>query len=447
MTSSDQPSSETQPGGQEPQLGGRQGRRLSPQDRQRADHLFEAALDFIEDSHWEDAVASLHGTLALVPDYPQARGLLALAEEISRSHPPDPQQVNALQAYVWALIAAGTSPPPDPLPSTANNVDAPAAIARGSNLIGMRTPEALPPLEIQPLQQPSTPAAITTESLSSPAEGEMAQAAILSAWNPLDQWRLLQWLFFSPTRFAAYRALASEKEVASVGGGALGTLLLLPLLAATLGLGLAAGKPLSLLAWMPTLVVLVSWVLLGWASANDVPEIALVLAGSMTSILGFFTAGMLWTGMPVLLIAALALNAGTGIILVKADIDRAVGSTAAGVAIVPATVTLAFAVVQLRSLAFPLIAAGWGQQLAAAGSYLAASLPGIAAFGLSFGLVFGIIYVITLLPVFLVGLVLEVDTPKEGVLSMRVGVFAAIAALDVLLLLISLIRGIAVLAG
>lgn len=108
---------------------------------------------------------------------------------------------------------------------------------------------------------------------------------ILSPWNPLDQMRLLGWLFLAPSRLETYRKEMGEAAVHRVGAWLASTLLWLPF-----GLLLARNMEWRL-GWLMG-VMIVGWGLTGWLGRHE-KELSVLglVVRSMVSIAVLVVAG------------------------------------------------------------------------------------------------------------------------------------------------------------
>lgn len=117
----------------------------------------------------------------------------------------------------------------------------------------------------------------------------------LSAWNPLDQLRLLWWLFIQPQQLKAYREQHGEKSERATGKWLISTFLWLPFFLpfSAVGLGIVPYSPYTLLNTEITLMasdylwasggLFIAWLLTGLFGDRDQPavRVAEILAGGL----------------------------------------------------------------------------------------------------------------------------------------------------------------------
>jgi len=121
----------------------------------------------------------------------------------------------------------------------------------------------------------------------------------LSLFNPFDHLRLLWWILVMPQQLIAHRAIAGDKEQERVGKWLVSTLIWLPLLIPTLGLGLEV-LPHSSKAWPADTYLLssggvfVCWLLTGLLGSidNDV-------VGVVVGVVAFVVVGVVMFGVVV----------------------------------------------------------------------------------------------------------------------------------------------------
>ena len=91
----------------------------------------------------------------------------------------------------------------------------------------------------------------------------------LISWNPLDQARLLIWLFLHPQAFIAYEQRAHEGKRSAVGAWLASTLTWLPLFIAALGHALGTVPNAAWWWWVIVAVILIGWAITGWIGAVE----------------------------------------------------------------------------------------------------------------------------------------------------------------------------------
>lgn len=91
----------------------------------------------------------------------------------------------------------------------------------------------------------------------------------LISWNPLDQARLLIWLFLHPQAFVAYEQGAHEGKRIAVGAWLASTLTWLPLFIAALGHALGTVPGADWWWWVIVGVILFGWAITGWIGAVE----------------------------------------------------------------------------------------------------------------------------------------------------------------------------------
>ena len=91
----------------------------------------------------------------------------------------------------------------------------------------------------------------------------------LTSWNPVDQVRLLVWLFLHPQAFVAFEQRAHDDKQAAVGAWLASTLTWLPLLIAALGHALGTVPNTAWWWWLIVGVILGGWGITGWIGAVE----------------------------------------------------------------------------------------------------------------------------------------------------------------------------------
>lgn len=91
----------------------------------------------------------------------------------------------------------------------------------------------------------------------------------LISWNPLDQARLLVWLFLHPQAFVAYEQGTHEGKRIAVGAWLASTLTWLPLFIAALGHALGTVPNSDWWWWVIVAVILFGWAITGWIGAVE----------------------------------------------------------------------------------------------------------------------------------------------------------------------------------
>ncbi len=115
----------------------------------------------------------------------------------------------------------------------------------------------------------------------------------LSAWNPLDYFRLLWWLLVVPEHLQAYRDIFGKKDDVQVGNWLISSLIWWPLLILTLALALNI-LPSAEKDWLPdafwlfSALIMCGWLLTGWlnTSSNMLVVAMVMLSGMVAGIVG-----------------------------------------------------------------------------------------------------------------------------------------------------------------
>ncbi len=116
----------------------------------------------------------------------------------------------------------------------------------------------------------------------------------LSAFNPLDWWRLLVWVLWSPQHLKVHREILGRDQEQYVGSCLVSTLIWLPLLWPTLGMALEWIPPDDRLSvvyyWMAVGVIGIAWLLTGiFALANN--KVAGIVVGVIAGVMAGVMAG------------------------------------------------------------------------------------------------------------------------------------------------------------
>ena len=420
------------------QLGsGRRRRRAGdPEALRRADALFDRALEHLQASRWPEAEATLHELLGAMPYYPQARGLLALVEDASRSLFDDSPQIMALRAYVRELIAADERPSAeDGLPSPRRRGT--AELGRPLSPPSEATLDDQPPLFRPPL-----------EPVAAPPERPPEAEVLPSPPSSPSPFILLKWLFFSPARFHRYRRAAGD-VIPSGAAWLAGSFLYLPLL--TIALVLALVNILSPGYWGAVIAVVALWGLVAWIAQYGGGEAVFPLVGSTAFLLLFFLVGRLSLAGSVAAVVALTMAMGIAlgiaIYLLEIEVGRAVSRFASGVAVVVATVLVAvmlfFLSPFLRNLMGGLLESPLGAALA---GYLIGGTVALAVFLVGFGLVLGAVSLLMMPPAFLTALAFEGNPLTDRNVALRLVLLAFLALACLSLAVICLLSGLPVLS-
>lgn len=91
----------------------------------------------------------------------------------------------------------------------------------------------------------------------------------LISWNPVDQVRLLVWLFLHPEAFVAYEQRTHEAKRIAVGSWMASSLTWLPLFIAALGHALGVVPNRDWWWWVIIGVIIVGWALTGWLGSVE----------------------------------------------------------------------------------------------------------------------------------------------------------------------------------
>jgi hypothetical protein len=168
-------------------------------------------------------------------------------------------------------------------------------------------------------REATTPASPIAQN---PTASGIAQTTVrkLTPWNPLDQWRLLWWLFMNPANYVNYETQVGEITLRKTGAWLASTLtwllFLIPIMAATLGITPSITRLSSSWNWwaiaLPVIWLLAAalgqsinsdivGVILGGAAGGLAGIVMIGLAGSTTGIYGYAitlgVAGIVASGM------------------------------------------------------------------------------------------------------------------------------------------------------
>jgi hypothetical protein len=384
-----------------------------------ADAMFEQVLTHLEASEWASAANKLRALLALMPDYPQARGLLALTEDAERALYPDSAQTAALQAYAHELRADRSTSPPPPAPvETAGDPNDPRS---WHNL---------------PEEAPSTPLprslAIDTQTL---ADSEAMEAR----FPPLAMATILRGVLDDPYPILAYYQQTGHPAIGRASGWLIGGLLWLPTLLMSLALLAGGGLPLSVSLLLPILVV-GAWALTAWLGQNNSVGVGLVLAGCGALIVWVLAAGSLsLVGMiagGVIALLCISTGAGMAVALLSVSIQQSTFKLASGAAGVIGTVAAGLILNSITPIARGMLSTAWGGLGLALASALLAGLAGTTTYLASFGLVAGGLFLLLYPGAFLTAFTFEGDEKmsvgpgaRRGLLIMAVVLYAVLAAI------------------
>jgi hypothetical protein len=384
-----------------------------------ADALFEQVLAHLEESEWGDAVAALRALLALMPDYPQARGLLALAEDAERALYSDSPQIDALRAYVRELRADRRTAAAPPTPPAAPDPYDPRA---WHNL-----PEAAP--------------AIPTPRSAVGGMGALADSESREAdYPPLAMAAILRGVLDDPHRILAYYQQTGHPAVARASAWLVSGLLWLPVLLMSLALlvgnrlGLPPGAALLFVG-----LVLAAWPLTAWLGWNNSVEVGLMLAGCAAPIVWFLAAGSLsLVGMAAGgVIALLCISAGVGmaVALLEIGIQQAIFKLASGAGAVIATVTAGLILTSITPVTRGMLAAAWAGSGLTLSTAILAGLAGMTTYLASFGIAAGALFLLLYPGAFLTAFIFEGGqdmgvgpVARHGLLVVTVALYAALAA-------------------
>jgi multidrug transporter EmrE-like cation transporter len=147
-----------------------------------------------------------------------------------------------------------------------------------------KVPGIAPP---QPAKLVSRPVA-KPQPDSAPAVG-LTGLRPLTAWNPLDQFRLLWWLFIRPEHLAAYREQfgkdAEKRVVAWLASSLLWLPLFIPLIGASLnGVDVITPNPLGVVYPIWTGGVILAWLITGWFGYSEDSRAVGVAVGLVISV-------------------------------------------------------------------------------------------------------------------------------------------------------------------
>ncbi len=122
------------------------------------------------------------------------------------------------------------------------------------------------------------------------AKQYVLQHGELSAWNPLDWWRLLIWNLWSPAYLKVHREKFGQESEMHIAGWLLSTLAWLPALLATLAFALTL-IPLAKEAWTTQIylivcgVIIFVWLLTAGARSDSGSELGVIILGMMLLIM------------------------------------------------------------------------------------------------------------------------------------------------------------------
>jgi hypothetical protein len=384
-----------------------------------ADALFEQVLAHLEESEWGDAVAALRALLALIPDYPQARGLLALAEDAERALYPDSPQIDALQAYVRELRANRPTAASPPTPPAAPDPYDPRS---WHNL-----PEAIP-------------TAPTPRSAALDAAALADSEALEAAHPPLAMAAILRGVLDDPHRVLAYYQETGHPAVAQASAWLVSGLLWLPVL--LMALALLAGNRLGLppgAALLPTGLVLAACWLTAWLGQHNSIEVGLTLAGCTALVVWFLAAGSLsLVGMAAgggIALLCISAGAGMAVALLEISIQQAIFRLASGAGAVMGTIAAGLILTSVTPVTQKMLATAWAGPGLTLSSAILAGLAGVTTYLASFGITAGALFLLLYPGGFLTAFVFEGSQDvgvgpgaRRGLLIVTAALYGVLAA-------------------
>jgi len=389
-----------------------------------ADALFEQALTHLEASEWASAVERLRALLALMPDYPQARGLLALTEDAERALYADSAQTAALQAYARELRSDRPTTPP------------PLASSPEAKPMGTGDPNDPRSWHNLPEAVPNTP---LPRSLAIDAQTLADSEALEAAFPPLPMATILWGVLDDPRPILAYYQQTGHPAVVRASGWLIGGLLWLPTLLMSLALLAGRALPPGAALLLPGLA-LGAWALTAWLGQNNSIGVGLVLAGCAALIVWFLAAGSLsLVGMiagGVIALLCISTGAGMAVALLSVSIQQSTFKLASGAAGVIGTAAAGLILSSITPIARGMLSTAWGGLGLALASALLAGLAGTTTYLASFGLVAGGLFLLLYPGAFLTAFIFEGDEDlsvgagaRRGLSIMIVVLYAVLAAI------------------
>jgi hypothetical protein len=376
-----------------------------------ADVLFEQVLAHLEASDWGHAVETLRTLLSLTPDYPQAQGLLALAEDAERARNPDSPQISALRAYVRELRAVrpAAAPPSAPAPD-------PYDPRSWHNL-----PDAAP----------------TTSTPHSPTIDTRAPEA---NYPPLAMAAVLRGVIDDPHRILVYHQQTGHPAVAQASGWLVSGLLWLPVLITSMALladywpGLPPGA-----ALLSPGLALAAWPLTAWLGRHNSIGAGLTLTGCAALIYWFLATGSLsLVGIAAggaLTLLCISAGAGMAVALFEISIQQSIFRLASGAAAVVGTSAAGLLLTSVRPVAQGMLAPAWSGLGLTLASAILVGLAGVTTYLVSFGIAVGGLFLLLYPGAFLTAFIFEGGQDvgvepgtRRGLLIATVVLYVALAA-------------------